>query len=195
MGLSPERHDIMSQETHAGCWIGFRQPVLRVLAERDGEEVEFTWEANPGEVWEEEEFFIELSWRMDRDGALGVRKNFESPYRAGEKITIHEHYRWIFENSVPGLPEAANSEENLTPLEYMRRYGAFEVRSATSTGNTRRNGFATPERQGRDPLGRRSPDWGWPEHALPGTIESHVAKARLEKGEMVPRADLPACRP
>ena len=31
MGLGPERHDLMSQETHAGTWIGFRQPVgLRV---------------------------------------------------------------------------------------------------------------------------------------------------------------------
>ena len=32
----------------------------------------------------------------------------------------------MFENSVPGLPEAAAKEE-LTPLEYMRRYGAFKV--------------------------------------------------------------------
>ena len=34
-GARPERHDIMSQETHAGTWIGFRQPVLaRVQAAR-----------------------------------------------------------------------------------------------------------------------------------------------------------------
>ena len=27
---------------------------------------------------------------------------FESPYRPGEKLTVDEYYRWIFENSVPG---------------------------------------------------------------------------------------------
>ena len=32
----------------------------------------------------------------------------------------------MFENSVPGLPERA-AAEGLTPLEYMRRYGAFEI--------------------------------------------------------------------
>src|SRR5260370_18028404 len=30
MGVGSERHDLMSQETHAARWIGFRQPVLRV---------------------------------------------------------------------------------------------------------------------------------------------------------------------
>jgi anaerobic selenocysteine-containing dehydrogenase len=34
----------------------------------------------------------------------------------------------MFENSVPGLPEAAQ-REGLTPLEYMRKYGAFEIRN------------------------------------------------------------------
>lgn len=126
MGNAAERHDIMSQETQAGSWIGFRQPVLRVMREKMGQPVEFTYEANPGEVWEEDEFWIELSWRIDPDGSLGVRQYFESPYRPGEKVTIDEYYQWMFENSVPGLPEAA-AAENLTPLQYMRKYGAFEV--------------------------------------------------------------------
>src|SRR4029453_18606185 len=43
-----------------------------------------------------------------------------------EKLRIEELYRWIFENSVPGLPEAA-ARERLSPLEYMRKYGAFLV--------------------------------------------------------------------
>jgi anaerobic selenocysteine-containing dehydrogenase len=77
-------------------------------------------------VWEENEWWIELSARMDPDGALGVRHWFESPYRAGEIITVEEYYRWIFENSVPGLPEAA-AADGLTPLAYMRKYGAFEI--------------------------------------------------------------------
>ncbi len=126
MGHASERHDLMSQETHAGRWIGFRQPVLRVYKERHGEPVSYTYQANPGEVWEEDEFWIELSWRIDPDGSLGIRRYFESPYRPGEKLTITEYYRWIFENSVPGLPEAA-SKEGLTPLEYMQKYGAFEI--------------------------------------------------------------------
>ena len=126
MGHSAERHDLMSQETHAGQWLAFRQPVRRVAMERLGQHVEFTYEANPGEVWEENEFWIQLSARMDPDGSLGIRRHFESPYRPGEIITLDEYYRWIFENSVPGLPEAA-AVEGLTPLQYMRKYGAFEV--------------------------------------------------------------------
>ena len=93
MGLGAERHDLLSQETHAAKWISFRQPVLRVARERMGDPVEFTWQANPGEVWEEDEFWIELSWRIDPDGSLGIRKHYESPYRPGEKITIDEYYR------------------------------------------------------------------------------------------------------
>jgi len=128
MGMGAERHDIMSQETHAAQWISFRQPVQRVLRERNGEEINFTYEANPGEVWEEDEFWIELSWRIDPTGELGVRRHFESPYRPGEKVTINEYYRWIFENSVPGLPEKAR-KSGLSPLDFMRRNGAFAVKT------------------------------------------------------------------
>src|SRR5437660_6010548 len=63
MGVGGERHDLMSQETHAARWIGFRQPVLRVYTQRHGEPVQYTYQANPGDVWEEDEFWIELSWR------------------------------------------------------------------------------------------------------------------------------------
>ena len=130
MGHASERHDLMSQETHAARWIGFRQPVLRLALERQGKTFDFTWQAHEaagiGQVWEEDEFWIELSWRIDPDGALGIRTYFESPYRPGEKLRIAEFYQWIFENSVPGLPAAA-AKESLTPLAYMRKYGAFLV--------------------------------------------------------------------
>ena len=130
MGHASERHDLMSQETHAARWIGFRQPVLRVMLERQGKTFDLTWQAHEaaglGQVWEEDEFWIELSWRIDPDGSLGVRKYFESPDRPGQKLRIEELYRWIFEHSVPGLPEAA-AKEGLTPLAYMRKYGAFLV--------------------------------------------------------------------
>jgi anaerobic selenocysteine-containing dehydrogenase len=126
MGLGTERHDTMSQETHAGQWLGFRQPVLRVAREKRGDPVSATYEANPGEVWEESEFWVALSWKIDPDGALGIRRFFESPYRPGQPITMDEYYGWMFENSVPGLPEAA-ARESLTPLQYMRKYGVFQV--------------------------------------------------------------------
>ncbi len=204
MGHAGERHDLMSQETHAGQWIAFRQPVRRVALEKMGRPVRFTHEANPGEVWEENEFWIELSVRMDPDGNLGIRQWFESPYRPGAVMTVEEYYRWIFENSVPGLPEAA-AHEGLTPLAYMRRYGAFEIKAANyrpyehevalagrevdhqgrvvDAGKAigvvvegePRLGFNTPSRK----LEFFSPtlaDWGWPEreHTIPWPLKSHV---------------------
>ncbi len=127
MGHAGERHDLMSQETHAGQWIGFRQPVRRVAMEKMGKTVRFTHEANPGEVWEENELWVELSVAMDPDGKMGIRQWFESPYRPGEIITQDEYHQWIFENSIPGLPAAAKAE-GLTPLAYMKKYGCFEVK-------------------------------------------------------------------
>src|SRR5678809_343735 len=99
MGLGAERHDLMSQETHAAQWISFRQPVLRTARERLGERFEWTHEANPGQVWAEDEY-----------------------------------YGWIFEKSVPGLPAAA-AKQKMSPLEYMRRFGAFLVNSDTYNGH------------------------------------------------------------
>ncbi|HIA35620.1 MAG TPA: formate dehydrogenase [Flavobacteriales bacterium] len=133
MGHSAERHDINSYATHSGMWIAFRQPVLREVARRNGKKFKYTYEVNPGEVWEEDEFWIELSWRIDPDGSLGIKKHFESPYRSGEKITIDEYYQYIFENT-PGLPETA-SKEDLSPLDYMRKYGAFEIEKVSYNKN------------------------------------------------------------
>ncbi|MYB96942.1 MAG: molybdopterin-dependent oxidoreductase, partial [Gemmatimonadetes bacterium] len=126
MGHSSERHDLTSYEQYDGLWVGFRQPVLRAARERLGEEIASTRDVTPGEVWEENEFWIELTWRIDPDGSLGIREFFESRARPGEKMTVDEYYGWIFENSVPGLPEKA-AREGLTPLQYMRRYGAYEI--------------------------------------------------------------------
>jgi anaerobic selenocysteine-containing dehydrogenase len=221
MGLASERHDLLSQETHAARWIGFRQPVLRVALERRGRKFATTWEAHReaglGEVWEEDEFWIELSWRIDPDGSLGIRKYFESPYRAGEKLTVDEYYRWIFENSVPGLPEAA-ARLGISALEYMRKFGAFQVEGTgyraheTAPANldgaevdpdTRvirkegrpvgveidgaaHVGFPTPSRK-LEFYSRTIKEWGWPEHALPGYIRSHVHWSDIdaERGEML----------
>ena len=201
MGHASERHDLMSQETHAARWIGFRQPVLRVALERRGKTFEFTWQAHEaaglGQVWEEDELWIELSWRIDPDGALGIRKYFESPYRPGEKVRIEEIYRWIFENSVPGLPEAAK-KEGLTPLAYMRKYGAFLVEDGVYrtyetphdggvvVDGVARVGFPTPSKK-LEFFSKTLKDWKWPEHAVPGYIRSHVHWSNIDraKDEMV----------
>ena len=132
MGLAGERHDLASYETHDSQWLGFRQPVLRTARERLGETISDTREVNPGEVWEENEFWIELSWRIDPDGSRGIRKFFESKKEPGQKLSLDEYYGFMFENSVPGLPEKA-ALEGLSALEYMRRYGAFEVCSKVGT--------------------------------------------------------------
>ena len=135
MGVGAERHDIASFETHAGRWLGFRQPVLRRYAEINGEAVgpeRRTHEFNPGEVWEENEFWIDLSWRIDPDGSLGIRKWFESDERPGTPVGVDEYYGRLFADGVPGLAEAA-AAAGVTPLEYMRDRGAYAVPGDTYT--------------------------------------------------------------
>jgi hypothetical protein len=83
-------------------------------------------------VWEENEFWMELSWRIDPDGSLGIRQYYESPVTPGTRMSVDEYYGWMFSHSVPGLPERA-AKEGLTPLEYMRRYGAFEISRGVGT--------------------------------------------------------------
>jgi len=128
MGIASERHDLHSYETHDSQWLGFRQPVLKALKQREGHNISDTREVNPGEVWEENEFWLELTWRIDPDGSLGIRQYAESKKNPGTRLGVDEYYEWIFDNSVPGLPEKA-AAENLTPLEFMRRYGAFEIKN------------------------------------------------------------------
>ena len=134
MGVGAERHDVVSYETHAGRWIAFRQPVFRRYAEIEaargkGDVVTAesrTHEYNPGEVWEENEFWIDLSWRIDPDGSMGIRQWFESEANPGSPIGIDEYYEIMFRDSVPGLAEAAAAAGE-TPLEYMRNRGAFAI--------------------------------------------------------------------
>lgn len=211
MGHAGERHDLVSYETHSGMWIAFRQPVLREARRRLEKPVAFTYEANPGEVWEEDEFWIELSWRIDPDGALGIKEHFISPYRKGEKINIDEYYQYIFENTA-NLPEKA-AQEGLTPLDYMRKYGAFEVEqtsyhkhlktlSAEELANTTvdKSGaivkgdkvigvMAGNEAVTGFPTPSRKQefysqtlvDWGWPEYKIPTYIKSHIHEENMDR--------------
>ena len=237
MGHSSERHDTHSYEQYDGQWLGFRQPVLRAARERLGQTITDTRQVNPGEVWEENEFYTELSWRIDPDGSLGIRQYHESRANPGQKLTVDEYYAWMFENSVPGLPERA-AAEGLTPLQFMRRYGAFEITkgqgalyrqeipaaeladiAVTDTGrvytaaprpaspNIVPMGAPEPDERDRRPVGvevdgkvlRGFPTpsgrlefwsstlaaWGWPEHALPGYIKSHVHPSALAPDQLV----------
>ena len=93
MGVGSERHDIHSYETARRAVA--RLPPARAprgARARLGQPVTDTREVNPGEVWEENEFWIELSWRIDPDGALGIRKYFESRQEPGKKLTVDEYY-------------------------------------------------------------------------------------------------------
>ncbi|HVR32338.1 MAG TPA: molybdopterin dinucleotide binding domain-containing protein [Acidimicrobiia bacterium] len=191
MGVGSERHDTHSYETHMGQWLGFRQPVLRVAGERDGKTFERTHEANPGEVWEETEFWIDLSWKIDPDGTLGIRRWFESPSDPTRPVTVDEYYGWMFDNSVPGLPERA-AAEGLDPLGFMRKYGAIEVardiyqvheREATDglamDDGTVRHGFRSPSKK-LEWWSETMHDWGWPDEAIPTYLESHVHWRKLD---------------
>jgi hypothetical protein len=150
---------------------------------------------------------------------------------------VDEYYGWMFEHSVPGLPEAA-AREGLSSLDYMRRYGAFEItrgRGAVfdqpvpgeelvgavtspsgrvytpvakpADSNIVPQGAPEPDAQGRRAVGvevdgvvRRGfptpsgrlefysstiASWGWPEHALPGYIRSHVHPSNLAPDQVV----------
>ena len=170
MGHASERHDVNSYATSAGKWVAFRQPVLREYARREGKEVEFTHEINPGEVWEEDEFWIELSWRID-DGTMGIREHFMSPYRDGEKITVDEYYQYLFER-VPGLPEAAEKEDT-DALGYMRRHGAFLIEEATYEKH-KSEGWPTPSGK-QEFYSETMIEFGYPEHSIPHYRQkSHV---------------------
>ncbi len=129
MGVGAERHDVVSYETHQGRWIAFRQSVFRRFAEIQGEDVNEdsrTHEFNPGEVWEENEFWIDLSWAIDPDGDMGIRKWFESKKNPGKPIGVDEYYEIMFTENVPGLKEEAEAAGE-TPLEYMRNRGAYSI--------------------------------------------------------------------
>lgn len=186
MGHGPERHDVMSQETHSGTWIGFRQPVLRRYAELEGTGAGHdSRSGNPGDVWEEAEFWAELTWRIDPDGKRGARQFFGSKTKPGTVRSQDEYWTDVFENNVPGLPAAAEAA-GLKPLEYMRQRGAFEVpykgherfeaevqEGGVEVDGVRRAGFPTPSGK----LEFFSPtldEWSAQGNSLPAYQKSHV---------------------
>ncbi len=138
VGLAGERHDQHSEATMPGRWTSFRQPVLRVALEKSGWKpkdpsratLEAHIKAGLGEIWEENEFWINLAFHyVDPDGSLGIRKHWESKKRPGNPVTIAEWYDAAFSH-LPKLvktakshPKYANSE--FPVYEYMRDHGTW----------------------------------------------------------------------
>ena len=126
MGHATERHDTHSYETHAGRWLGFRQPVRRVAFEKLGRSSPTPATPTRARCGRRTSSGSSCPGGSTPTASLGIRRYFESPYRPGERVTVDEYYRWVFENRVPGLPEKA-AAEGLTPLAYMRKYGVVEI--------------------------------------------------------------------
>jgi anaerobic selenocysteine-containing dehydrogenase len=115
VGLSGERHDQHSEPTNTEAYIGFRQPVLRVALEKSGWQpkdparatLEAHMKAGLGEIWEENELWVNLLFHhVDPDGALGIRKFWESRANPGKPVTIAEYYDAAF-STLPKLKAAA----------------------------------------------------------------------------------------
>lgn len=192
MGMASERHDVMSQETHAGTWLGFRQPVGREFKRLEGEEVTNTLGTNPGEVWEESEFWVALTHRIDPDGSRGIAKWFESKTKPGQPISMDEYFNDLF-SGVPGLTEAAQAEDR-SPIEYMRRRGAYQVPYGGQTryeaeapegqgveleDGSRRAGFKTPSGK-LEYFSKTLHEWGFDDHSTPEYQKSHVHWSELD---------------
>ncbi len=207
MGLASERHDVMSSETHAGTWIGFRQPVAREFKRQEGEEVGGTLGSNPGEVWEEAEFWVALTHRIDPDGSKGIAKWYASKADPSKPVTMDEYFGALFDG-VPGLKETAAAEE-MDPLEYMRRKGAYEVpydgqaryeapaepgKGVEIEPGVHAKGWPTPSKK-LEYYSETLATWGFADQAVPDYIRSqvHWRELDLDKGErcLLPTFRLP----
>lgn len=114
VGLAAERHDQHSEPTRAEAWTSFRQSAIRNVLMKQGwkpkNPARATLEAHIkgglGEIWEENEMWINLIWAMDPDGSLGVRQYWESKENPGKPVTLEEYYNAAFDN-LPNMSKAA----------------------------------------------------------------------------------------
>lgn len=126
VGFAPERHGLVSAESSGSRWIALRQPVVAIAKAAHGVPFEDARRSNPGSVWEEEDFWIQLAWKLDPTGEWGIRDHFESRQFRGERLRLDEYYATMLEHGVPELGEAAMASGE-TALQYLRRHGAFQV--------------------------------------------------------------------
>lgn len=145
VGLSGERHDQHSEPTNTEAWTAFRQPVLRVALEKAGWKpkdparatLEAHIKAGLGEIWEENELWINLIFHVDPDGSLGLRQYWESKENPGKPVTMAEYYNAAFA-VLPGLKKAAveaaakKAQSASTPLEkelaaFAQKYPCYDL--------------------------------------------------------------------
>ena len=97
MGLGTERHDTMSQETHAGQWLGFRQPVVRVARAKRGEQIRRPTNRIRAKCGRKANSGSRSAGRSIRTARSASASSSSRPYRPGQPITMDEYYGWMFE--------------------------------------------------------------------------------------------------
>lgn len=122
VGLSGEVHGLVSRPHPRTPWLAMKQPVTRVSRQRADVAVTDTRKCNPGQVWEDDELWTALTWRIDQTGAWGLRDAHTSHTHTGEPMGPDEYYAHLLDHNVPGLAEQA-ALQGLSALELMRRRG------------------------------------------------------------------------
>ena len=131
MGVASERHDLTPTRPTPAAGSGSASrccaatPRSRPAGRRSDPDTR-THEYNPGEVWEENEFWIDLSWRIDPDGSLGIRQWFESPSGPAPRSASTSTTEAVREGS-RACPTTPRPRPARRPLEFMRERGAFAV--------------------------------------------------------------------
>ena len=207
----------MSQETHAGQWLGFRQPVLRVAREKRGETGRRTRTSRiPAKCGRRAEFWIALSLE-DRSGRIARHPQvlrIAVPARRADhdRRVLRLDLRELGAGPAGGRREGrasrrsqymrstASSRSTTWPTARRTSSARRDDTSTTpgvdrSTAIASRAGFNTPSRK----LEFYSPtlaEWGWPEHAIPRYVAGPRALARSrsrDEGEfdLLPNFRLP----
>lgn len=149
-GLAGERHDQHSEATKPSRWTSFRQPVIRVALEKMGWKpkdpsratLEAHMKAGLGEIWEENEFWMNMAFKIDPDGSLGVREYWESKKNPGKPVTIAEYYDAAF-STLPNLKAAATSNPKYKDSEFP----VYEMMRDTGTWTEEENIYHAQERE------------------------------------------------
>ena len=155
MGHGPERHDTQSYEQYGGKWLGFRQPVRRVAMEQLGQAVRRHPRRQPRRGLGGERVLVRavVAHRPGRVAGDPQVLRVAGPTRREDdgRRLLRLRVRQQRARVCPRRPPT----QGLTPLEYMRRYGVFEVAGghlpARRTGAHRRRArqSATADDDGR----------------------------------------------
>ena len=172
MGLGTERHDTMSQETHAGQWLGFRQPVLRVAREKRGEQIVGDLRSQSGRSLGRERI-LDRAELEDRSGRLARHPQVLRVARTApaQPITMDEYYGWMFEHSVPGLAGSGREGEPDAAAVHA------EVRRVPGLGQDLQPRARAPARRRRAAGRPRQGDTVVKDGAAVGVVVDGVARA------------------